>query len=341
MQLGFLFAAALLGQTLSIKIDPALKDGQSDKKFFASNYPLDTRPVVDKKVLNKLKSDKEPYPALQGGAKFAEDFVKDENNDAGHWKAQFEYDALRKKMLQAEAEEKRAADKADKEGKDVEGAQKKVDDAKESSDAAKKESDAAKDSEDATKKKQADAAKKKEEESTKKVSKAEMEKKLVQATEDLDVQKKKFAECKLELDEAKDKVKELKAKVAAMDAKGAAEVKLWAEQSVAKVKASKLVAEAAAAKREAAALRLASAENTKAHLEKKLQKEKAESEHAQQNLAKERAEKEQAKADLEKASQHLQKLRGYAPDAQPAKSGAATPAIFISLALSVGVFAIF
>ena len=26
--------------------------------------------------------------------------LKDENNDAGHWKAQFEYDALRKKMLQ-------------------------------------------------------------------------------------------------------------------------------------------------------------------------------------------------------------------------------------------------
>jgi len=339
MQLGFLFAAALLGQALSISIDPALKDGQSDKKFNV-DYPLDTRPVIDKNVLSKLKSDKEPYPALQGGAKFAEDFVNDENNDAGHWKAQFEYDALRKKMVQAEADENKAADKATKEGKDVEDAQKKADDAKKSSDAMKKESDAAKDAEDASKKKQTDAAKKKEGD-TKKVSKAEMEKKLVQATEDLDEQKKKFAECKLELEEAKEKVKELKAQVGAMDAKGAANVKLWAEQSAAKLKASKYAAEAASAKREAAALRLASAETTKAHLEKNLQKEKAESEKAQQNLAKERAEKAHAKADLEKASQHLQKLRGYAPDGQPAKSGAAVPATFFSLALSMGVLAIF
>jgi len=340
MQFGLLLAAALLGQALSISIVPEIKDGQSDKKFFASNFPVDTRPVIDKKVLNKLKSDKEPYPALQGSSKFAEDFVKDENNDAGHWKAQFEYDALRKKMVQAEADEKKAEDKATKEGKDVEDAQKKADDAKKTSDAIKKESDAAKDAEDASKKKQADAAKKKEGD-TEKVSKADMEKKLVNAESALEVQKKKFAECKLELEEAKEKVTELKAQVADMDSKGVANTKLWAEQSAAKINVAKLSAEAASAKREAVALRLASAENTKAHLEKKLQREKAESEQAQQTLAKERAEKEQTKADLEKSSQHLQKLRGYAPDAQPAKSGAAVPATFFSLALSMGVLAIF
>jgi len=339
MQLGFLLAAALLGQALSIT--PALKDGQSDKKFFASNYPQDTRPVVDKNVLNKLKSDKEPYPALQAANKFDTDFVKDENKDAGHWKAQFEYDALRKKMLQEEADEKKAAGKAAKEGKDVDDAQKKADDASKNADELKKDSDAAKDAEDAAKKKTEDAAKKKDEEGSEKVSKAEMEKKLVKATEDLEAQKKKFAQCQLELDEAKAKVEELKAKVAEMDTKGAAGVKLWAEQSAAKLKASKYVVEAASAKREAAELRLASAQETKAHHEKNLQREKAESDQAQKNLAKERAEKEQAKAQLEKASQHLQKLRGYTPDAQPAKSGAAVPAMFFSLALSMAVLTIF
>jgi len=343
MQLGFLLVSALLGQALSIS--PALKDGQSDKKFFASNYPQDTRPVVDKNVLNKLKSDKEPYPALQASSKFDTDFVKDENKDAGHWKAQFEYDALRKKMLQEEADEKKAAGKAAKEGSDVEGAQKKADDAAKKADAAKKEADGAKDGEDAAKKKEGEAAKKKDD-GSEKATKAEMEQKLAKAEEKLEEQKKAFALCEKELADAKANVEELKLKVAEMNTKSAADVKLWVEQSNAAVKVAadvkaKLVA-AAVAKREAAELRFAAAETKKNHLMKNLQREKAESEQAQKNLQKERADKEQTKAQLEKTGKELQKLRGYAPDAQPVhKSGAAVPTTLFSLFLSMSVLALF
>jgi len=343
VQLGFILAAALLGQAVGISITPAIKDGQSDKKFFASNYPQDTRPVVDKNILNKLKSDKEPYPALQSTNKFDTDFVKDENKDAGHWKAQFEYDALRKKMIQEDADEKTAAGKAAKEGSDVDDAQKKADDAAKKADDAEKGAKAAKDAEDAAKKNEGDAAEKKDD-GSEKATKAELEKKLVKAEVALEEQKKAFALCEKDLAEAKANYAELKIKVAGMEQKSAADVKLWVEQSAAKQKSdaevkAKLV-EAASAKREAAELRLTAAESTKVHLMKILQREKAEGEKAQTNLQKQRAEKEQTKADLAKSARQLQKLRGYTPDAkaaQPIKSGAAVPATLFSLLLSMAV----
>lgn len=336
-----------MGLVQAMSITPAIKDGQSDKKFFASNYPQDTRPVVDKNVLNKLKSDKEPYPALQNTNKFDTDFVKDENKDAGHWKAQFEYDALRKKMLQEEADEKAAADKATKEGSDVDGAQKNADDAAKKADDAKKEANAAKDAEDAAKQKKEDAASKKDD-GSEKATKAELEKKLAKAAVALEEQKKAFALCEKELAEAKTNYEELKIKVAEMDQKNAVDVKLWAEQSAALLKSTAevkaKVIEAASAKREAAELRFTAAENTKVHLMKILQREKAESEQAQNTLQKQRAEKEQTAKDLAKSSRELQKLRGYTPDAKSAqtiKSGAAVPATIFSLVLSMAVLILF
>merc|ERR1719389_1631906 len=122
-------ALALVGQAAAI--NPKLEDKASDKKFFGppfpADYPDDKRPVPQKDILNKLKGPDQPYPALQSKDKFERDFVKDENSDTGAWQAQFEYDALRKKLAQEEGDEKRAQARADREGRDVDDAQRDVD----------------------------------------------------------------------------------------------------------------------------------------------------------------------------------------------------------------------
>merc|ERR1719262_510018 len=101
------------------KISPPLKDVKSDKKFFGppfpADYPDDKRPVPDQSLMNKLKSPDQPYPALQSKEDFDADFVKDENSDKGAWQAQFEYDALRKKLAEEEAGVKRAEERANRE----------------------------------------------------------------------------------------------------------------------------------------------------------------------------------------------------------------------------------
>merc|ERR1719271_2032249 len=114
-------ALFLLGQADAHagKISPPLKDVKSDKKFFGppfpADYPNDERPVPQKAIMDKLKGPDQPYPALQSKDKFDSDFVKDENSDTGAWQAQFEYDALRKKLAQEEGDAKAAQDRADKE----------------------------------------------------------------------------------------------------------------------------------------------------------------------------------------------------------------------------------
>merc|ERR1719199_747906 len=122
---------AKVASVLSIK--PPLKDVKSDKKFFGppfpADYPDDKRPVVDKGILNKLKGPDQPYPALQSKADYDRDYVKDENSDHGSWKAQFEYDYLRNKMAKEAADQRNAQARADQEGRDLDGAQKRSDDA--------------------------------------------------------------------------------------------------------------------------------------------------------------------------------------------------------------------
>lgn len=94
--------AIQVNEALSQKrISPDL-DPESSKKFFKKDYPSDARPGVD--VLHF----KHPYPVVQDSGEFDNDYVKDENTDNGHWKAQQEYDRLRHKLKQ----EKEEADKA-------------------------------------------------------------------------------------------------------------------------------------------------------------------------------------------------------------------------------------
>jgi phage shock protein A len=340
-------ALAVLGQASThsgghssgkLSIEPALKDSTSDKKFFSKDFPEDTRPVVDKKILSKLKSDNVPYPTLQSTGKFEKDFVKDENKDAGHWKAQFEYDSLRKKIEKEEADERKAKGAAAKEGADVSEAQQKADAAAKDADGAKKDVDAAKAGEESVK----DSAKKDAEgdKAPSQEEQAEMKQKVAKAEEDYEEQKKAFEECKKELEDAKVKYESLKAQMNDMGEKGAADVKLWVQQHDVKLKEAKSAEDQAMAKRLAAENLLAAAQSTKVEMEKALAKEQAESDAAQKNLAKERAEKEQAKTDLEAATKKLRKLKGYVPNDHPAptKSSAIQASSVLALLFSMSVF---
>lgn len=311
-------------------IEPALKDESSDKKFFGPNgdYPNDKRPVPQKKILDKLKGPDQPYPALQSKDKFDADYVKDENSDSGAWKAQFEYDALRKKLAKEEGDAKAAQGRADKEGHDVDEAQRKADEA------AKNAADAAKNAEDA-KHGEAGAADAPEGEilppSAENLEK--LKKKVAEAEEALEKEKKQFEECKKQLEAAKARVEDLKAQHEEMSKKLEGETKLWVETKTVRLNLKKAREEASHAKREAAEARLKVAQNNKAEVDKVLAREKAESEKAHQNLEKQKAAHDQAKKELEKATLRLQKLRGYTPGDKPAlKSGSHTKSALSLLA---------
>merc|ERR1719410_3201279 len=109
------------------RINPKL-DPESDKVFFDHDYPDNLRGK------GKLKPEfGHPYPAVQDTSEFDRDYVKDENNDGGEWKAQMEYDLLRTKLSKAqddmekakaanEAAQNRFADAKRKEAKAMEEA---------------------------------------------------------------------------------------------------------------------------------------------------------------------------------------------------------------------------
>merc|ERR1711964_259012 len=63
------------------------------------DLPKDARPVADEHYYFD-----HPYPAVQDNSDYDRDFVKDENQDGGKWKAQMLYDTLRQKVRLAEKE---------------------------------------------------------------------------------------------------------------------------------------------------------------------------------------------------------------------------------------------
>jgi len=326
-----LFASA---DAISLSIEPALKDKTSDKKFFGPPFPADyaedTRPVVQKHILDKLKGPEQPYPALQSKKDYDSDFVKDENSDTGAWQAQFEYDALRKKLAQAEADEKNAQGKADKEGGDTAGAQRDADEAAKKAADAQKELDGATADQDSAAKTADDfdgppSAEKLE----------ELKKAVAQAEEKFAKEKTDFEKCQKQLDDAKANLEALKKQQADMEAELAKATQLWVEQKTTKLNIQKTKADAAAKahqeKLSAAHEKLADAQKAKAAVDKTLAKEKAEHEAALQSLHKEQAEMKQAKSDLEATAAKLQKLRGYKPAEVPAKSGAKMASAVLSM----------
>jgi hypothetical protein len=185
-------------------INPPLRDVTSDKKFFGppfpADYPDDRRPAANKEILDKLKSPGQPYPSLQSKADYDQDYVKDENADKGQWKAQMEYDTLRRKLAKEEGDLKGAEDAANKEGKDVDGAKKDADDAaKKAADAKKNADDAANDGD-----KETDGGTGDNGAELVPPSEAELEKlkkKVKAAEENLAKEEKEFAECKAQLEE--------------------------------------------------------------------------------------------------------------------------------------------
>jgi len=309
-------------------ITPPLKDVKSDKKFFGppfpADYPEDKRPVVKKSILDKLKGPDQPYPALQSKTDFDTDYVKDENSDKGAWKAQFEYDALRKKLNKEESDEKAAENRAGKEGHDVDDAQRKADDAGKDADDARKGVDDAnrKDGKDGeTGGSTDDAGGDLDNVAPSQASLEKLKKKVAEAEANYEKEQKDFEECKRQLEEAKKSVEELKKKQAEMESQLAGDTKLWSESKTVRFNLHKAKEEAATAKRLAADARLKVAQNNKEDLDKALAKEKVESEEAQKNLKKEKSELEQFHKNLAKATLNLQKLRGYAPVvAAPVKS---------------------
>lgn len=308
----------------SPKISPPLRDAsdgkvRSHKDFFGPPFPADyaedSRPVPDKHVLDKLKGPDQPYPALQSKDKFDRDYVKDENSDRGAWKAQFEYDYLRKKMQKEAADARNAGNAANKEGADVGGAQKRADDAQRGVDGARKDLDAAK-------KEEGDAMQPEDfddiPEGTIKEKKAKLEKlktAVTAAEANLQKEKNDFEECKKMLEDAKTNLAELKAKQVEMEQKLAADTKLWIETKTVRLNLKKSKEDAASSKRVAAVEQLRAAQAEKADMDKILAEKKSLASKSQESLQKEKAALAKAKSDLEKATLTLQKLRGYTPAA--------------------------
>jgi len=316
------------------KLSPPVKDVGSDKKFFGppfpADYPEDKRPVISSKVLNKLKGPSQPYPALQSKDDYDTDFVKDENSDTGAWQAQFEYDALRKKLAQEEADARRAEGRYGRDGQDVDDAQRDADAA------AQRLRDAEKDAKDAED--QESNIKRAEDfdgpPSHEKLD--ELKKAIDDAEHRYEKNKKDFEECKRQLEEAKAHLEDLKAKHAEMEKQLAEETKLWVEQKTAKLNLKKSKQVEASSARKAAEERVLKAEKTKAEMEKALAKEKAEHDEAEKKHEKAQKKMDKAKDDLEKAALRLQKLHGYKPAPEPlAKNGAPTTSALLSLSMIV------
>jgi len=304
---------------------------QSDKQFFGPNadYTNDKRPVPDKSILAKLKGPGQPYPALQSKTDYDRDYVKDENSDTGAWKAQFEYDAIRNKIAKEKADAARAAARAAKEGLDADSAKGRADKAAKDVEDAKKEMREA-----VTGEKEAKTAEDFEDMAPSHEKLEQLKEAVKQAEENYEKEKKEFAECQKQLDDAKKNLEELKALQVSMEAKLAADTKLWVEQKSARMNLQKTKVLAAHAKRTASDSELKVAQAAQAEVDKVLAGKKALHEKALKNLAKEKADVEQAKKMLAKATL-TQKLRGYKPAEVPKSSAPAATASLVALAVAV------
>jgi hypothetical protein len=107
-----LLSAGVSAASVKTKVHPEL-DPKSDKQFFGPNngsgadYTDDRRPKAHAAWTY-------PFPDLQHEEVFDRDFVKDENNDNGEWKAQNDYDSAKRKLYK----ERREADDAKKKAED-------------------------------------------------------------------------------------------------------------------------------------------------------------------------------------------------------------------------------
>lgn len=88
----------------------------SDTKFFKKDYPDDARP-------GPYNHFGYPYPTVQDSDRYDKDYVKDENDDGGYWKAQMEYDAVRNKLAKEKEELRKALAKEHEEEQELKAAE--------------------------------------------------------------------------------------------------------------------------------------------------------------------------------------------------------------------------
>merc|ERR550537_502656 len=122
-------------QVLQERIEPDLEP-KSDKKFFGKDYPDDVRPAV-------IHHFSHPYPTVQDSDRYDKDYVKDENDDGGYWKAQMEYDRLKNKLAKEKKEMAKALAKETEEEKEFGAAQAAEEAAEKKAEAAEKKEEAA------------------------------------------------------------------------------------------------------------------------------------------------------------------------------------------------------
>lgn len=254
-----------------MRINPEL-DPNSDKKFFGKDYPDDRRPPV---YAHEHHLFKHPYPTVQDSDRYDKDYVKDENDDGGYWKAQMEYDAMKNKLAKEQREYQEALAKQAKEKADMERAK------------AAHEAAVAKEAEAAEVEKAADKA---HDDAHGKLD--GLKEKIIAGADEVEEEIVDLEDCKNKLIEKKAQLKKLMAEKAEAEKKEADE---QADED------AKEVLEKEAEKKEA-------------ELEKKLAEEQEEHQEALKSYEEEKADVKKAEEDLEKAAEKLRKYRKADPD---------------------------
>jgi len=249
-------------------ISPELRP-KSDKKFMKKDLPDDARPEVTK--YHTQYDFTHPFPIVQESNKYDEDFVKDENNDGGEWKAQEEYDRLRIKIAKVKAELDRLKAKLREEEEELQDAQASEKDAEAASKTAEEKADRLK--------KLADEAQDELDQLTG-GAKGDAEAELKDEMKDLEKCKKELAKAKAELEKLLKANKDSKENLeTAQDKEGDTEA----------------IAE--------------EAEKLEKDLESEVKEEKKEYDHAKKEYEQELREVEKTEAELEKAAAKLRKYR--------------------------------
>eukprot|EP00746_Dinoflagellata_sp_MGD_P160734 gnl/MRDRNA2_/MRDRNA2_87624_c0_seq1.p1 gnl/MRDRNA2_/MRDRNA2_87624_c0~~gnl/MRDRNA2_/MRDRNA2_87624_c0_seq1.p1 ORF type:complete len:329 (-),score=130.69 gnl/MRDRNA2_/MRDRNA2_87624_c0_seq1:6-992(-) len=270
-------------------------DPISDTKFFKKDYPDDYRP-------GPYNHFGYPYPTVQDSDRYDKDYVKDENDDGGYWKAQMDYDAIRNKLTKEKEQLRKALAKEHEEQMELEKAK------------------------DAEKKAEAEAvaAEKAEDKAEASHEKAEadlegLKSDIDEAADHTDGEITDLEECKKQLAAAKAQLKEELAEKAKREA--AQKEREAHERGTEKDELDAMKAEAKA--------------------EKTLAEEQAEHEDAKKQYEKEKADVKAAEDELEAAYQALKKLRkadngpGYDGGVYEVKSGSSQSTAITSMLLAM------
>lgn len=294
MNINIALFVLLVGAAARLGIEPELEP-KSDAKFFGNDYPDDRRPPL---YSHEGKLFSHPYPTVQDSDRYDKDYVKDENDDGGYWKAQLDYDAAKNALGKEQKELKQAMAKAQKEKNEMQKA------------SADYQRALAKEAEADKEEQLADAEHDK--------ANGDMEKLLTEiaaGANEVDEEIVDLDDCKNKLIQKKAELKKLMAEKAEAEKK---EAEMQADED------GKEVLEKEAEKKEAEA-------------EKKMAEEQEEHEEALKSYEEEKADVKKAEKDLEKQAEVLRKFRKPDPDGGVYRSdatsylGLAFPALLATL----------